>query len=356
MSPQEHRSRPLASLKDPETFGPPPKRVNSQNTTDADHSGLGGTKLGASLDEETFGTKQEEEKRDVETARRKAAAPPIPFRADRTGISTGHLPKPPVRRIQMEMLDVKSKPPTPPRLPPRQSSAISDGTVSPPPAYSPTPNEAQISRDPANQETMNRLGSAGIDVPGFGIGNKSGTTSTFLNQRNPTTNSRNLHSLEEQDAHSKDLPSKLSRISLGAPQAEAPAKGTSFAEKQSALRTASQFQKDPSSVSFSDAKAAVSTANNFRERHGDQAAAGWKTSTALNNKYNITGKLNSLTSKENDAVEGGHQPVSEMSETSGGSLLPSKKKPPPPPPKKSFATNISAPSPPPVPLSSKPLS
>lgn len=148
-------------------------------------------------------------------------------------------------------------------------------------------------------------------------------------------------------------------------------------QKQDALRTASNFHKDPSSISLSDARATASTANNFRERHGEQVAAGGRWAGAMNKKYDVANRVNGYAGSngntqrnqsqaspsqesspwadEPSAGHGGPLPVREdppmlirdnkQSPVSNGS--PFKKAPAPPP-------GVTKPVPPPVPLGSKP--
>jgi hypothetical protein len=118
-------------------------------------------------------------------------------------------------------------------------------------------------------------------------------------------------------------------------------KGTSWADKQAALNTANRMRSDPSKVSLADMKNAASTANNFRERHGEQAAAGWQTANNLNQKYSIADRVKSNSSPA--------PPPPPQSPTNGVS---GKKPPPPPPKKKELSTSAGVP--PPVPLASKP--
>src|SRR5271154_2955005 len=98
----EHVSRPLSTLKDPSSFGPPPKNVNYHggaalpNQIIPDRNGLG-----TSLTETEIQAKQqreeEERERGAEEERRKAP-PLVPFRVDTTGLSTTNLPQPPRRK------------------------------------------------------------------------------------------------------------------------------------------------------------------------------------------------------------------------------------------------------------------
>jgi len=126
-----------------------------------------------------------------------------------------------------------------------------------------------------------------------------------------------------------------------------PKQGTTLAQKQAALQTASNFRRDPGSVSASDARAAASTFNNFRQRHGDQVAAGVQGANSLNQKYGLSDRFG----QQHDAQETGV-----TSSSTAGSFSPSaaagllgKKKPAPPLPRKPDGPN-----PPPVPTSTGP--
>lgn len=150
------------------------------------------------------------------------------------------------------------------------------------------------------------------------------------------------------------------------PAAEAPAQGTTWAQKQAALRTMSDFKKNPSSVSLSDAKSAASTANNFRQRHGEQVAAGYQKANTLDQKYGVSGKAGGyLSSSGNDGAAttagGGNTAQSHLSTigAAANGVLGKKKPPPPPPPKKKkpvFGGNDGAgeDAPPPVPMATRP--
>lgn len=365
---QEHRSRPLASLKDPSAFGPPPKNLNYNgaaavpNAITPDHSGLG-----APLNVEELRAKEEEEQREIRAAEKDAATPPMPYRADTTVLSTSNLPKPPVRRIEQEDQRAggpanqipKPKPSLPPRLPPRPDRANFQNSFSEPPPYTAnTIKDAPVSS--LNQGALRRLGSAGINVPGLGVGGSSNVTSTEKPidgniESSPTTGHR---------PQLNELQSRFSKISSKSSQPPSPSgslnQGTTFAQKKAALKTASSFRNDPSSVSLSDAGAAASTANNFRERHGDQVASGWKNANALNQKYDLSNRVGAFpssnsasTTNQSGSVQ--NEPASSTTtETPDFGALAVRKKPPPPPPKKPFLGGDSAFSPPPVPLSSKP--
>ena len=261
--------------------------------------------------------------------------PSIPYRANTTGLSTSNLPKPPVRRAavgdlltpqasdntQAKSVLTKPKPPLPPRLPPRESSTPQD----PPPSYN-SAIEDTTAHARLNQSALNRLGSAGISVPGLSIGGSSEASNTYQDQAGNGT----ATPAKTQKPALGELHSQLSGVSNKMPGSEPPSnEGTTFAQKQAALKAANSFRSDPSSVSLSDAKATAVTAHNFRERHGDQVISGLTTAQSINRKYNIAEKVGGHTGNLGASQETLDPPALDR--------VPKDKK-----------------SPPPVPLSSKP--
>jgi hypothetical protein len=130
--------------------------------------------------------------------------------------------------------------------------------------------------------------------------------------------------------------------------AEAPAQGTTWAQKQAALNTVSAFNKDPSSVSLADARSAASTANNFRQRHGDQIASGVQAAQ----QHGVLDKATAYAGQ-------GQGQSGQIGALATG--LAGKKKPPPPPPKKKPGLNspttpggADADEPPPIPMATRP--
>lgn len=247
-------------------------------------------------------------------------------------------------------------PSLPPRLPPRTNSA---NTVSSSPAASPTPTGNSL----INQGAVSRLGAAGISVPGFGIGRSSPAAASSPSPPPPPRPGVAAPPPAPARSHMGELQNRFSKLGTSsnnnASAPPPPSEGTTWAQKQAALKTASSFQKDPSSVSFSDARAAAGTANNFRQRHGEQVAAGAKTANNLNQKYGLMEKAQSSYSRlqgtqgqdqNNDAVTGAASP--------GLASVAGKKKPPPPPPKKKPALIGAAPpaddEPPPIPMATRP--
>ncbi|EKG12447.1 hypothetical protein MPH_10403 [Macrophomina phaseolina MS6] len=364
---RNHQSRPLSSLKDPASFAPPPKH-QAYYGNGASASGPSGTAtpanagLGAPLTQTQVQHSQQRQIAAAHAAQEEEEPrpPPGPYRVDTTGLSTAHLPKPPVRRPGQETPEASSpvrttpalppapsqKPRLPPRLPPRQNSHPDLHAPPPPPTYQEsvqTPS-ANPSQGILNQGAINRLGNAGVNVAGFGIGRTASPPVPARNTATPPTPARTAS--PAQSSQLGELQSRFSRMSTGSSQpAASPGGGTTFAQKQAAFNTAKNFHKDPSSVSFSDMRSAASTANNFRERHGEQVAAGVKTANGLNQKYGVMDRVNSVASGSGVASAASPPP---------GPV--GKKPPPPPPPKKKQLTEPGAPSPPPIPLASKPRS
>jgi hypothetical protein len=182
-------SQPISSLQDPKSFAPPPKNVKyygGPNTGSPTSTSFGpSTEHSATTGPPAIPSRQQVHQKEAED---KPEPPKGPYRVDTTGLSTNHLPKPPVRRLDQSgyptppaTSQAKAKPSLPPRLPPRQPSPAQSfsnkAPESPPPPYAQaTEGEG---RDPTvlNQEAINRLGAAGISVPGLGIGALSGDTS-----------------------------------------------------------------------------------------------------------------------------------------------------------------------------------
>ncbi|KAL8805987.1 MAG: hypothetical protein Q9182_001644 [Xanthomendoza sp. 2 TL-2023] len=360
---EAHVSRPLATLKDPELFGPPPKNVNYHggaavpNAISPDRGGLG-----APLTVEEVRAKGEAEWREVqaaEEAARKPAPPPVPYRVNTSGLSTSDLPKPPVRLLDHGgqspaspiRPSTKLKPSLPPRLPPRQGSTSLPGSSSPPPPYSAKPTVPPAQDGGINQGAVNRLASAGVTVSAFGIGN----TSHVTHQNNASTGTpADAHGSSAISPQLNELQSRFSKFPASNQDPASPSQGTSLADKQAAIRTAQSFRNDPSSVSLADARSTLATANNFRDRHGDQVNSGWNSANALNKKYDLANRASSYAS-QNGTSSNPEAPQSPSSSVDPPSMLAhlQKRAPPPPPQKPSFSSSSAA-TPPPVPLSSKP--
>ena len=380
----EHTSRPLSSLKDPDAFGPPPKNSNYHGRAAAPNTITPSRRrLGAPMAAEGL----PEQRQDQEV--QKPKPPPVPYRANTTGLDTNNLPKPPIRRLgaespqQMASPSTKPKPSLPPRLPPRQNSYPTENTPEPPPTYTAATQQPSAQDAYIKQGALGRLGDAGVSVPGLGIGSGSGSQNPTESSHPPnpwsdqsTTNSPT--STQSQAPSLLNLGSRFAKLSTTSPPPTStspalPSQGTSLQQKQDALRTASMFRNDPSSVSLSDARGAASTANNFRERHGEQVAAGGKWAGAVNKKYDVAGKVGGFTGNHGGgggatAGQGHTLPTQDaapspwanepsqggaggrMSNAASAASGLSQRTPPPPP----AARRPGVAGPPPVPLGSKP--
>ncbi|KAJ6160348.1 hypothetical protein N7470_003744 [Penicillium chermesinum] len=232
-SAKEHVSRPISSLKDPTSFGPPPRHINYHgpaalpNQTTPDTQGLGAPLSQEQIRQEQI--RQQEEALAEEEESEKPKPPPVPYRVNTTGLSTDHLPPPPARRVDSPNssssgLPSSAKPkPKPPQLPPRLPSRTApppSQIPSPPPAYSsdpPSPSKGYL-----NQEATARLANAGVSVPALGIGDNS--ESSPAASRNPPVNE--LQSRFSQLHTNSDSPSAVSATPASPPPVRAPYSGT----------------------------------------------------------------------------------------------------------------------------------
>ncbi|RSL97444.1 hypothetical protein BHE90_016373 [Fusarium euwallaceae] len=369
----DHVAVPLSRLKDPASFAPPPKRTGSGLAPPPPPPGPRKVITAPSkymdprapaVEEPQYAEPEEEEE----------PKPRGPYRANTTGLATNHLPKPPGRRdgadgrpaeppsYQSAMAAVgggRSAPPSlPPRLPPRTNSGstVSSGAASPAPSSNPLINQGSL-----NQGAISRLSAAGVSVPAFGIGRSSPAASEP--DAPPKPPRPGVASPPATPSHMNELQNRFSKLGTSNANAAAPpSEGTTWAQKQAALKTASNFQKDPSSVSLSDARAAASTANNFRQRHGEQVAAGANAANNLNQKYGLMDKAKSSYASVQGTQQGQGAQAGPASPSPSLSGIVGKKKPPPPPPKKKPAlvasVTPSAPAdddaPPPIPMATRP--
>ncbi|KAI1430851.1 hypothetical protein GGR50DRAFT_690176 [Xylaria sp. CBS 124048] len=170
-----HIAAPRSSLRDPSSFGPPPKHIaarapvaprpaSSQATATATASATAPVKSTVEVSYHAQQTQHAVEQ----------LAAPTPYRVDTTGLSTSHLPPPPARlpahlplpnstAIAQAKTTAKSR--IPPSLPPRLPPRTENNTQSPVSTIAQAANQGSL-----NQEAINNLGAAGISVPGLGIG------------------------------------------------------------------------------------------------------------------------------------------------------------------------------------------
>ena len=187
---------------------------------------------------------QGELQQEIAAKETKPKPPPVPFRIDTTGLSTSHLPPPPKRQgggsdATPTPVALKPKPSVPPpRLPLRQGP-------NPVPSL---PQKTIVAEPDAhkgilNQGPLNRLGAAGVSVPGLGIGFPSSASPT----QKHSTPSRNAAQLDE-------LQSQFSRLSSHSPGPGIPSEGSTHVHKQTAPTLPPPYRKDLSLLLPSDAK------------------------------------------------------------------------------------------------------
>ncbi|KAJ5764809.1 hypothetical protein N7520_004368 [Penicillium odoratum] len=330
----EHVSQPLSSLKDPASFGPPPKHISfhgaaAVNETTPDRRGLGAPISREQIEQQNAYQQQIAEAEEEEA--QKPKPPPVPYRVDTTGLSTNGLPSPPVRRLGSPSSTpisakppMKPKPQLPPRLPPRTESPSHN--PSPPPSYSPVPPSP--SQGYVNQGAASRLADAGVSVPAFGIG---GTTAPH-----PTANEAPVH----------DMQSRFSqmRTDSGSPPKTAPAVPPARPTSSNELRPLP----------------------GFRDRHADKIDLGKQKWGGVTSRFNSFVDDRKFSANANKRIPRPPGPNSVPRSSSSSSTLETqaRKKPPPPPPKRAemraapatsaSPVSSSAPTPPPVPLNTKP--
>ncbi|PLB44594.1 hypothetical protein P170DRAFT_459100 [Aspergillus steynii IBT 23096] len=354
---EEHVSRPLSTLKDPSAFGPPPKHVKYHgaaalpNETTPDRRGLG-----APLSQEQIDYQKEQEQAEIQAQEQEAqkpAPPPLPYRANRTGVDPSVLPPPPVRRMGSPAepsvpTNTRPKPSVPPRIPPRTNSTPVSHPPSPPPAYS--PSAAETPSDPyINQAATSRLAQSGFSVPALGIGN-GGNQWQSPGASPAPTGSVGQAPLNELQSRFSQMRTNSQREAPSPP----PARGT-YASEQS-----------QSPAPASDTRSAQSTVNDFREKHSDKIDAGKQKLSGLNEKYGISQRVNGFfDDKKSSQGNSGpppplprHPKAVQPPPSASSESLGQRKAPPPPPPKKSGMRSTpvpaSAPTPPPIPLGTKP--
>ncbi|KAF3926129.1 hypothetical protein ABW21_db0200341 [Orbilia brochopaga] len=370
-------ARPLTSLKDPYSFGAPPKRDPKAPLPPPTQPNV------LASDDESVPEQAQSQEQDEDVA------PPRGFQVNATGLGTRGLPAPPKRILGTTSGSSSISPPPqasrptpplpstagPPPLPRRQGTrSISPPETSFPPVKSP-------GMAPSTVAASARLARAGVSVPGFDIGTASaGTSSPPLpsrerptppprapSQKDTTASPAPSYSINELSGRFASL--KPSSTPSTNPT-ETPSTGTSWSQKQAALKTVMQARKDPSSVSLSDAAAAAKTADNFRQRHGDQVAQTYQRAEAAGLVRNSAGEASGIKpsagvwgdvasrASKTASIYSNNSNPSDTSATaaeSGGSpslaSIAAKKKPPPPPkPRDLDPANV----PPPVPLSTKP--
>ena len=347
---RDYRSKPLSSLKDPALFGPPPKTVRY-------HGAEVEPSPSAPQDGESTEFATEKDGRcfqgdDVTQLEPKTIGPlPVPSRRDTGNSSPDIVPGVPAKRptAKSELRADKplpgGKPLLPPRLPPRRSSSVqmerafvseNGGSID--------PTATPVIPGQLNHGALHRLGKAGISVPALNIGPRSDVPASQMESPGDSTRPQGVR--DPSSGAFGQLHTRFSKVP-SSESTSSPTKGTSMAEKQSALRTMSSLHKDPRSVSLAETKAAVNTTNNFRQWHGAEVVQGYQAANSLNQQYGLVERANS-------SAAGASAMLNSVPATE--TALSTTKKPPPPPPKKFVASEqaIITRKAPPIPLDSKP--
>ncbi|KAJ5676513.1 uncharacterized protein N7477_002146 [Penicillium maclennaniae] len=349
----EHVSKPLSALKDPSSFGPPPKHINYHGAgalpyeTTPDRRGMGASPSQEQINYQNY--QQQQALQAEEEAAQKPAPPPVPYRVNTTGLSTDNLPAPPVRRLDSPRSGSSARgPQVPPRVPPRNGSPA---TNAPPPPYSASTPSA--SQGYINQEATSRLSNAGVSVPALGIG-----------ETNRPSSQTSTSYTESAKGKMNDLQSRFSQMR------------TDSGSSSPAPASTDRFPR-----TSTNPDASLPPAPGFRERHADKIDMVGVTSRfntfvedrkfSANANKRIPRPPSDYVSPSPVAV-GVVRPAAPVARATPVAPVPSRtpdvqaqaqrKRPPPPPPKKAefrapAANNSPASSaspPPPVPMSSKP--
>lgn len=350
----EHVSRPLASLKDPASFGPPPRRGDSRtSTTTASGIAPPPRGLGAALPADLIVHEPEQVEEDSGPA-----PPPLPYRANRTGIDPTNLPPPPVRRTEspVQRPTSASQPRPQPALPPRLPSRNTTSSSPPPPPYSEADHSIQM-----NQDSMSRLERAGVSVPALGIGRRdSNQSATALGGMNNQVN---------------ELQARFAKMST--PGSQTPQSSYSPLDRPTSQRSSDNTPISPASSRPDTTRNAAPLpppTNNFRQRSNEHIETGKQKLTEFNKKHRITERIGSYFEPQPAlaASHGApapapppppHPNLSRQGSNIDIETLNKRKPPPPPPPAKKTnlrSTPVSgnggsgSPPPPPLPLGTKP--
>jgi len=204
-SARNHQSAPLNTLKDPDSFGPPPKHSayygsESQTVLAPSSTTTSRPQEPSGWGARVTGPQAKQEKEEL------VSKPAVPYRMNTTGLRTDNLPKPPRRTLGGVADSPVPSPsrPTPPLLPGRQTTTQSNmqrpAQMKPPPTLPPRQHEfpdehtpappppyqqaAQVMKDNSNminRDASQRLSRAGVSVPSLGIGAPAQTTHAQLN-------------------------------------------------------------------------------------------------------------------------------------------------------------------------------
>jgi hypothetical protein len=384
----DHAATPLSALKDPSSFGPPPKKVN-YNGARPERAFDGGSQKGPLTPAEYRAREEERLKWEKEEAAREKEARKLeketklrlraeqqgeqevsgrlsPYKTDSTGLSTTQFAPPVARRVAADGTVVirptassmsKPKPSLPPRLPDRQNGNSKIGAPSPPPRNQSALTESPSSRGQLSQGSLGASDAISVSTPSYKSGSPEPSPTDYngiprLPARIATGSSSNAPiTALDNNAQLNELQSRFARMKATSPTtAAAPTQGGTWAE-QAALRTSSSLRGETVTKAAIDASSLASTSKNVRERHGAQAATAWNAAQKYGKKEDTTSHTGSSEKTFHQGKEGG-SPI----ELRDNTMLPVKKAPPPIPKKKGelFGDSTQGGGPPPIPLSTKP--
>ncbi|KXT18510.1 hypothetical protein AC579_2300 [Pseudocercospora musae] len=355
---RNHQSMPLASLRDPDSFGPPPKHsayygadaTRSPSTVSRTGTGLstasGNSRagLGAPIVESGYAERKRREaaEREAQEQAEINAKKAEPYRMNTSGLRTDNLPKPPVRRNMdaggagspVANTGRTASPGLPPRAPPRQTTgtiaapARTSSPSGPAPVLPPRQNEWPDEFSPPPPPTYNEALSA--PSPQQNVASVAQSVASRFNQnrssntpfpaRHPSYNPATI----DQSAMSR----------LGQAGVSVPGFGIGSSSSGTNAPSAQQVQ--------SAATMAHGAASRFNQNGGG-------------------GQLNELQQRFARMNAGTSNDTSSALAASISAATAQKKAPPPPPPKKAGLNAAIPPqpgdfsaAPPPVPMSSKP--
>ena len=316
--------RPLASLKDPKSFGEPPKHRDTVSLPYGVDS-LSDSSRSRAEDAHSY-TTTSSRRPEIASEEQEERKPSGPFIADTTGLDTSRFPKPPVRSFAggpsspvagaafMESPVAQAKPSLPPRLPPRQPSGTTKTSEQDASRDSPT-NSSPRSVGYLNQSAIDRLGKSGVSVPGFGTGSNTVNDAT----KEPP-----------KGVNASEFNSKFDRLNVS---------GSNHSPIFDNTSIWSNSGKD--SMSISDMKNTAAAAKSIHENHGDQISQGVKTMNNADEKYNIANKLNRLSPSNSSTQASSAGFGSTLSTMEAGQSRDTGGRKPPPPPVPSKAALMS---------------
>lgn len=407
---REHQSAPLTSLRDPDTFGPPPKArshygedgrpinpvavpsrssaggagVSSANiphslaSIPTDHKGG----LGAPVVETGYAQRrqreaEERERREQEELNRERG----PYQKDTTGINTAHFAAPP-RHFAVgggsssgAASPSPSLPPSlPPRVPPRQlalspppPSRQTTGTISaqnsgPAPFLPPRQNEYPDEHTPAPPPTYGEALNS-PPLPAQNTSNRFEAAATGAAQRFGAQAATSwMNQKQQQGQHGQD-PAAINQGAAGrlaGAGISVPGFGIGSSSSQQQTQQQHQIPMPSSQQVRSAASFASGAASRFGQQNQTSSTAGQAPGgqlSELQQRFARMGASGSSNAGPAGQESGVISPGPSVAATAAAATAAQKKPPPPPPKKASLQAALggeNGSTPPPVPMSSKP--